>query len=474
MLFCSYTFLFQFLPLLLIVYFAAYRLGPRVRNWLLLLASLLYYGVGQPMYLLVLGASVLMNYLGGLWVGLRREAGRSTRLPLIVTVALNLLLLGFFKYADYAVGLVNGLLGAGLPLPGIVLPVGISFFTFQGMSYVLDVNRGEGRVQRNPVNVALYVTLFPQLVAGPIVRYQTIDRELTDRSVTVEDFAQGLCRFVCGLGKKMILANVFGLIADQLYAEASPNAAVAWVGALAYAMQIYFDFSGYSDMAIGLGRLFGFHFPENFNYPYIAATVTDFWRRWHITLSTWFRDYVYIPLGGNRKGPWRQVFNLLAVWLLTGLWHGAGNTFVVWGLYYGLLLIMEKFVWGKLLKRLPKIVGRVYTLVCVLVGWVIFRAPSLSDAWLRIGKMFSFSFTYQDAQVWARYLINYKAAWLVGLIACTPLLTLLWKKLCDRFPGDRARFWQEFAKYAAAAALLALCVIYLFAQSYNPFIYFQF
>lgn len=474
MLLCSYTFLFLFLPALLLCYFGLYRLGAGVRNGVLLLFSLAFYAAARPVYLALLCASILINYGCGLWIGARRDAKKPAGWATACAVGLNVLLLGYFKYADYAVGLVNAATGLGLPLPNVVLPVGVSFYTFQGLSYVLDVRRGACRAQRNPLHIALYIALFPKLAMGPLARYQTLEGELTDRAVTAEGFAQGLCRFVCGLGKKMLLANVFGQMADALFAEAAPNAGMVWVGALAYAMQIYFDFSGYSDMAIGLGRLFGFTFPENFRYPYTAATVTDFWRRWHITLSTWFRDYVYIPLGGNRRGPWRQAFNLLAVWALTGLWHGAGSTFVAWGLYYGVLLILEKFVWGGLLRRLPKAVGHAYTLLCVLVGWVIFRAPSLPDAWMRLGAMFRPAFSFEDAQVWARYLFNYRAAWIAAVVGCTPLLCSLWGKIKARWASPRVRAWQEAAQYAATLALFALCVVYLYAQTYNPFIYFQF
>lgn len=373
MLFSSTVFLLGFLPCLFICYFII----PQGKNgkflwWkniVLLLFSLVFYAWGGVAYLGILLTSIAVNYVGGLLVTIPKSR-KLQKLILFLAMAANLGLLGWYKYANFAASVMISL-GLSVEIPNVVLPIGISFFTFQGASYVIDVYRRDARVQKNPLNVALYVALFPQLVAGPIVRYTTVENELTSRSHTLKSFSDGVVRFMLGFGKKMIIANAMGEIADGIFGmdtATSLTTPLAWVGAVAYTLQIYFDFSAYSDMAIGLGRMFGFHFNENFNYPYIASSVTDFWRRWHISLSSWFRDYVYIPLGGNRCSKGRHIFNLMVVWSLTGLWHGANWTFIVWGMYFGVLLITEKYLLAKVLPKIPVVIRHIATLLIVIIS----------------------------------------------------------------------------------------------------------
>lgn len=381
MVFSSMIFLFGFFPILAGVYFLAKE---KYRNYILLLFSLIFYAWGEPKFVLVMIFMILIDYIAAVLIGIEKSTGLK-RLTLIGTVAINLGILVYFKYANFLVENLNRVLKNDISLETIVLPIGISFFTFQALSYVIDVYRNEVEIQKNPLYLMLYVALFPQLIAGPIVRYKTVEREINSRTICLNDICQGVERFIIGFAKKIIIANKVGELADAIYAMeiSSIKMPVMWMGALAYMLQIYFDFSAYSDMAIGLGRIFGFHFEENFNYPYISATITEFWRRWHISLSTWFRDYVYIPLGGNRKGKKRQIVNLFIVWALTGIWHGAEWNFILWGIYYFVFLIIEKvFLLDFMKKRssvLAKVIQHVYTLLVVLVGWVLFRATSLSD-----------------------------------------------------------------------------------------------
>ena len=381
MVFSSYTFLFLFLPLLLVLYFL---LPPRFRegrNFLLLTFSLFFYACGGLRALPLILVSITAIYLFGL-----QAAGRRPVLALAVLV--NLALLGWVKYAPFlAVNLVR--LGVQVPVPAVTLPIGISFFTFQGLSYVIDVFRREAPAAKNPLHVALYIALFPQLVAGPIVRYTTITEEIVTRRETVEAFSAGAVRLCFGLGKKMLLSNTLCQLADAVFADPNPTASLAWLGALAYTGQIYFDFSGYSDMAIGLGHMFGFHFLENFDYPYTAQSITEFWRRWHISLSSWFRDYVYIPLGGSRCGPLRQIRNILMVWVLTGAWHGAAWAFLLWGLYFAILLLGERFFWKRPLAAAPRPLRHLYAMCLIILGWVLFRGESLEVVSRMVSAMFT-------------------------------------------------------------------------------------
>lgn len=467
MVFSSMTFLFGFLPVLLACYFLLPQRFRRGRNGVLLAFSLLFYAWGGLRLLGLMAVSIAVNYCGGL---LAAPGRRFRRGAMWGTVAVNLALLGWFKYAGF---LAENLALLGLPVeaPEVTLPIGISFFTFQGMSYVLDVYRGEAPAERAPLRVALYIALFPQLVAGPIVRYTTVAEEIASRRETAGDAAAGGIRFCVGLAKKMLLANALGQVADAAFRSRTVlSTAMAWLGALAYTGQIYFDFSGYSDMAIGLGELFGFHFPENFNYPYLAASVTEFWRRWHMTLSGWFREYLYIPLGGSRRGTARTLANLLLVFLVTGLWHGASWQFVAWGAWYGLLLAAERLFLLKGLRRLPAALGRLYTLFWAMGGWVLFRAPGLRAAagWLRAMLL-----PAAGSGAWPalRYLDGRMALLLAaGLLLCGPLQAALPRL-------KTALYTREAPGPAQAAALLAAlawCLVLLVCGTYNPFIYFRF
>ena len=465
--FTSVIFITVFLPVFLICYFAVPAKKIRVRNMVLFLFSLVFYAWGGVRYLALLLASVLLNYLGGLLVHCCDGSVRRRRAALALIVTGNVLLLGVFKYANFVTGT---LASAGLPVAvtAISLPIGISFYTFQGMSYVFDVYRGRAALAKSPLTVALYISLFPQLVAGPIVRYTTVERELTDRRTTVPEFAAGAVRFMLGFGKKVILANAMGEIADQVFSRSGTallTTPLAWLGAAAFTLQIYFDFSGYSDMAIGLGRMLGFHFNENFSYPYIADSITDFWRRWHISLSSWFRDYIYIPLGGNRRGVPRQILNLLVVWSLTGLWHGANWTFILWGLYYGLLLILEKFLIGDRLRRIPGVFRHILTLLLVMIGWVLFRSATITDAADYLAVMFGAGGSAPAETVYL--LREYAVALVLSLVAILPVRDRLLSRL-----GNGTAVQLGTAVFAMAVFFLSY--MRLVSGSFMPFIYFQF
>ncbi len=474
MVFSSVIFLFLFLPAVLLGYF----LLPRaVKNLWLLAASLLFYAWGETFFVLLMLASVSMNYLFGLLIDALRD--HPARKPvLVVSVAANLAFIGWYKYGNFLVDNLNGLTAlAGLPaidISPIHLPIGISFFTFQAMSYVIDVYRREAEVQRNPINIALYIALFPQLIAGPIVRYQDVARQLMSRSVDSDRFSYGVRRFTVGLAKKVILANTFAAPADAIFALQGQDltTGTAWLGAICYTFQIYFDFSGYSDMAIGLGHMFGFHFLENFNFPYISQSIREFWRRWHLSLSTWFRDYLYIPLGGNRISSGRTHFNLVTVFFLCGLWHGASWTFVVWGLYHGLFLVLERTRFGRVLDRAWRPIRHAYTLLVVVVGWVFFRAETFSSAWSMLRAMAGFPEGDAYAQHAAIYLDS--LLWTVlaaGVLGSMPILgrIALFKR---ETPASELVFGA--GQLVGCAILLILCAALLSAGTHNPFIYFRF
>lgn len=469
MVFSSVIFLFLFLPAVLAGYFLIPKRCRRGRNLLLLIASLLFYCYGEPKGILIMLASIVVNYTAARWVAAPRAAAYRRTL-LVLALAANLAIIGYFKYTGFLLETVNGLIGGAIAIPAIVMPIGISFFTFQGMSYLLDVYRGRVKAEANPINVAMYISLFPQLVAGPIVRYNSIDAEILERNEQADEIAAGLSRFVCGLAKKLLLANTFGGIAADLFALPADSlpALSAWIGAIAYTLQIYYDFSGYSDMAIGLGLIFGFHFPENFNYPYIAASITDFWRRWHMSLSGWFRDYVYIPLGGNRRGLPRQLANIAIVWALTGLWHGAAWNFVLWGLYFALILILEKLFLLKLLDRAWRPLRYLYSLLLIVVGWVIFNSPGIGQAAAYLGAMFSFGPVPPAAEQQALYLLlQYKVELALALALCMPVVP--WLK--QRYEKKR---WYPPLHYAGCLLLFALSLLAVVNTSFNPFIYFRF
>ena len=473
MIFSSLEFLCVFLPIV----FALYCLLPsiKVKNALLIVASLLFYAYGEPVYVLLMIASSFMNY------GMARliaKVEKRKKIFLVLAVALNLGMLAVFKYADFAVDTVNGLLSTNIPLPGITLPIGISFFTFQALSYVIDVYWDRVEVQKNYFNILLYISFFPQLIAGPIVKYRDINEAIENRVMNAGEIAKGLRRFICGLGKKVLIANTAGLVADHVFtaAHSKVNFVVAWIGAIAYLMQIYYDFSGYSDMAIGLGHMFGFRFKENFQYPYGADSIQEFWRRWHISLSTWFKEYLYIPLGGNRKGTARTCINRIIVFFFTGLWHGANWTFVIWGLWHGMFLLFETYC--PIVKKAPKVIARIYTLLVVCVGFVMFRADTLTEGLFMIKQMFtgfsmdpaSMSFAVQQLTPWFLVMLA------VGIIGAAPI-----RKLVDHIrenvqPEVLAGKWKtvQIVLYVASAVLLIWCMIRLSGSTYNPFIYFRF
>ncbi len=466
MVFSSFSFLLLFLPSVCLVYFLIPRRFRSARNLVLLAFSLFFYVWGEAKGVLLMLGVIAVSWGSALLIGEPESSKLRRRLGLGLELAACLGVLLYFKYSGLLLGTVRDLLSLEFPVPQIVMPIGISFFTFQAMSYVFDVYRGKVLPQRNPLWVALYVSLFPQLVAGPIVRYETVAKEITQRQESFDEIYAGLQRLIMGLGKKLLLANVFGREAEAIFAMAPAvrSSPTAWMGALAYGLQIYFDFSAYSDMAIGMGRIFGFHFLENFNYPYISSSVTEFWRRWHISLSSWFRDYVYIPLGGNRKGLPRQLLNLLAVWALTGLWHGAAWNFLLWGLYFCVLLILEKLLLGRVLARLPKALGRIYTLVLVLLGWVLFNCTEPGQLWPYLANLFSFRGNFGYAYLVLRQNVP---EFLLGLALCTPLPLKLFQ-LAPEKP------WAELLRCLWLLGILALSVLALTGSSFNAFIYFRF
>ena len=466
MVFSSTIFLCVYLPLVLLGYYICPKKG---RNLFLLIASLVFYAWGEPKYVFLMIFSILVNYIFGRLMDKHRENKKRLKLMLVLSVVIDIGLLSVFKYTDFIITNVNAIFGANFDLLNIALPIGISFYTFQAMSYTIDVYRNDVRVQKNLIDFGMYITMFPQLIAGPIVRYADVQDQLAERSVTTVDFSEGVMRFVVGLGKKVLLANQMGAVWSEIYALGGDvSALMAWTGAIAYTFQIYFDFSGYSDMAIGLGRMFGFKFPENFRYPYQSVSITDFWRRWHITLSTWFKEYLYIPLGGNRRGLTRQALNLLIVWSLTGFWHGAGWNFVLWGLYYFVILFIEKLFLLKALDKLPKFFRHVYALLLIIIGWVIFASDDVSVLLPFLGSMFGANGAVGGMDV---YTLLTKA---VLLIICCVASTELPKKLFLSAAGAMNEKAAFTLKSVLTIALLALSMILLIGDSYNPFLYFRF
>lgn len=466
MVFSSTIFLCVYLPLVLLGYYICPKKG---RNLFLLIVSLVFYAWGEPKYVFLMIFSILVNYIFGRLMDKHRENKKRLKLMLVLSVVIDLGLLSVFKYTDFVITNINAIFGSSFDLLNIALPIGISFYTFQAMSYTIDVYRDDVRVQKNLIDFGMYITMFPQLIAGPIVRYADVQDQLAERSVTTADFSEGVMRFVVGLGKKVLLANQMGAVWSDIYALGGDvSALMAWTGAIAYTFQIYFDFSGYSDMAIGLGRMFGFKFPENFRYPYQSVSITDFWRRWHITLSTWFKEYLYIPLGGNRRGLARQALNLLIVWSLTGFWHGAGWNFVMWGLYYFVILFIEKLFLLKALDKLPKFFRHVYALLLIIIGWVIFASDDVSVLLPYLGSMFGANGAIGGMDV---YTLLTKA---VLLIICCVASTELPKKLFLSAAGAMNEKAAFTLKSVLMIALLALSMILLIGDSYNPFLYFRF
>ena len=461
MLFSSLTFLLAFFPLVLVLYYVN---NNRVyRNIILLISSLIFYSWGEPRTIIIMIITIIVNYVMAIMI---EEKEKYRKLLFIVTCIFNIGILFFFKYFNFFVNDVLMLKNVTL---NIILPIGISFYTFQILSYVIDVYKKEVVAQRSIINLGAYVTMFPQLIAGPIVRYQTIAKELTERKEHVDDIAEGLRRFIIGLGKKIIIANQMAIIADKVYLSIplhDLNTMFAWIGTIAFALQIYYDFSGYSDMAIGLGKMFGFHFVENFNYPYIATSITDFWRRWHISLSSWFRDYVYIPLGGSRCSKARWMLNIMIVWSLTGLWHGASYNFILWGLYYGVLLMMEKLFFKKYLDKL-KGVNYIITMLIVLVGWVFFNSSSVDQIIYMIRNLFGFNGSFSLILLNNQGILYLLPYMLIAIIGMGPWINQLFIKIRNNTIG--------FTIYDIyLVVILVVCLIFLINNSYNPFIYFRF
>lgn len=459
MLFSSLPFLYCFLPVVLAVYFLV---PDRGKNAVLLVGSLLFYGWGEPKYALLMMVSIAAFYLCGLAIG-NAKTQQGKRGFLILGIAFGVGALAIFKYADFFLTSVNAVTGISLPLLRLALPIGISFYTFQCMSYAVDVYRGDALPQKNLISFGAYVSLFPQLIAGPIVRYTDVAAELDSRKTTWEDFSLGLRRFLFGLGKKVLLANQFGELTDLFRKSSEKSVLFVWLYAVAFTLHIYFDFSGYSDMAIGLGRIFGFHFPENFRYPYLSGSVTEFWRRWHMTLGGWFRDYVYIPMGGNRVSRIRWVGNILTVWMLTGLWHGASWNFVLWGLLFALFLLLEKWIPG--LRKLPRGISQCYVMLVVILSFVLFNAESLTQAGQDFAGLFGLGGLPAVNGVSFYYLRSFAMLFLLGIVGATPYPKQLGEKLCKRFP------WLEAV---AMLLLLILCTAFLVDGSFNPFLYFRF
>ncbi len=475
MVFSSITFTFLFLPIVVVMYYLAKE---SYRNYLLLLASLIFYAYGEPKFVFVMMASIAVNYFLALLIAKQKDGSKegAAGAILVIDIIANVAILFVFKYLGFAGRLINGLFRSNMPVAEIALPIGISFFTFQAMSYVIDVYRGTVKVQKNPLYVALYISFFPQLVAGPIVRYSTIEEQITKRICTTEKFAEGVRRFFLGFGKKVIIANNVALVASDVFAMdyKATNPALLWLGSICYTLQIFYDFSGYSDMAIGLGKMFGFDFEENFNYPYISKSITEFWRRWHISLSGWFKDYVYIPLGGSRVSLPRNIFNLFVVWLLTGIWHGANYTFIAWGLGYFVLLIIEKFVVKpeKRTNKILKVVWQIFTLLCVNWLWVLFNSAGIKDGIkFCLGTLGIWGTKWAIDPAMIRYFREYGFFIIIGILFSTPIM----KKISEKMDGNNATAWIK-----AIGAPLGYGFVFLWAVSYlilgahNPFIYFNF
>lgn len=475
MVFSSLTFLFLFLPIVIILY---YIIPKRFKNLFILISGLFFYAWGEPIYVFIMIASTLIDYFAGLVIYKFGHKPAMRKAALIVSVIMNLSLLGFFKYSNFIIENINNIFNTHYGAPTSLLPIGISFFTFQSMSYTIDLYRGNINVQKNPITFAAFVTLFPQIVAGPIVRYEDIADELEDRKIDIDTIWDGILQFVAGLGKKVLIANNIGTLWDTVKAMDlnTVPVATAWLGIAAYTLQIYFDFSGYSDMAVGMGKILGFHFPKNFDYPYEAKSITEFWRRWHMTLSSWFKSYVYFPLGGSRKGFARMIFNTAIVWFLTGVWHGASWNFIIWGCMYGVIIIIEKIVTTALknksreniLNKIPSFVKHIYAMVLVSLGWVLFDTDNLSMAFSYMRRMFSFGSTLADSHT-TYLLLNFGILFMIAIIGCTSFLKRLTEKLAKRQPSCT-----NVLSICYMIVVFLLSTAYLVDASYNPFLYFNF
>ena len=463
MLFTSISFLYYFLPIVIILYFIVPK---KFKNFILFLSSIFFYFCGEPIYTFLMIGEIFIAYVGARYLEKHRKKS-----ILVSLLAIHIGALGLFKYSDFTINNINQILGSKIPLLKLALPIGISFYTFQIISYVVDVYRGKVKAQKSFLKLATYVSLFPQLIAGPIVRYETIEKELDSRTSNFENFAYGVRRFVIGLGKKVLIANMLGELCDVFSTTNEKSILFYWIFAIRYSLQIYFDFSAYSDMAIGLGRMFGFHFLENFNYPYISKSITEFWRRWHMSLSSWFRDYVYIPLGGNRKGTIILVRNIFIVWALTGIWHGANWTFVIWGLMFGIMLIIEKLFLTKHLEKTPSILQRIYVLFTVMISFIIFNANSIREAWNNIIGLFGANGESLINASTVYYLKSYLVVLVIAIIGSTPLLKNIIEKLKTKTNANKII---NLLEPIAMTSILIIVTAYLVDNSYNPFLYFRF
>lgn len=463
MLFTSISFLYYFLPIVIILYFIVPK---KFKNFILFLSSIFFYFCGEPIYTFLMIGEIFIAYVGARYLEKHRKKS-----ILVSLLAIHIGALGLFKYSDFTINNINQIFGSKIPLLKLALPIGISFYTFQIISYVVDVYRGKVKAKKSFLKLATYVSLFPQLIAGPIVRYETIEKELDNRTSNFENFAYGVRRFVIGLGKKVLIANMLGELCDVFSTTNEKSVLFYWIFAISYSLQIYFDFSAYSDMAIGLGRMFGFHFLENFNYPYISKSITEFWRRWHMSLSSWFRDYVYIPLGGNRKGTIILVRNIFIVWALTGIWHGANWTFVIWGLMYGIMLIIEKLFLTKHLEKMPSILQRIYVLFTVMISFIIFNANSIGEAWNNIIGLFGANGESLINASTVYYLKSYLVVLVIAIIGSTPLLKNIIEKLKTKTNANKII---NLLEPIAMASILIIVTAYLVDNSYNPFLYFRF
>ena len=465
MLFTSISFLYYFLPALIIIYFITPK---KYKNIILLIASLLFYLYGEPKYVFLMIAEIIIAYIGAILIDKYKNQSKNI---LITTLFIHVFLLIIFKYTDFIIQTINDISNANIKLLNIALPIGISFYTFQIISYVIDVYNGKVKVQKNIINLATYISLFPQLVAGPIVRYQTVEKELDDRVHSFNNFAYGIRRFSIGLAKKVLIANALGELCTKAFVLNETTVIFYWIFGISYMLQLYFDFSAYSDMAIGLGRIFGFNFPENFNYPYISKSITEFWRRWHISLGTWFKDYVYIPLGGNRDGKYKQIRNILIVWLLTGIWHGANWTFLIWGLLFGIILIIEKIFLNKFMEKLPSFIKRIYVLFIVMILFIIFNAENMSVALTNIKGLFGMNGEVFVNDYTLHYLKSYLPLLIISLFGTTPFIKILIDKLRkNKYANNIINILEPIL----IVMILVVVTSYLIDNSYNPFLYFRF
>lgn len=464
MLFSTKIFLFIFLPVVLFIYYTICRKNLKLKNLFLFIASLIFYGWGEYRFVFVMIISIFLNWIFGILIDKYRNR---SKILLTLILILDIGLIFVYKYLNFTIDNLNSLFNISIIMKQIALPLGISFFTFQAVSYVIDVYKEKVNVQRNFIRLGLYISFFPQLIAGPIVRYDTIEKEINDRKETFNDFSEGACRFIIGLGKKVIIANNIAIVADKAFELVNPSVSMSWIGIIAYTLQIFFDFSGYSDMAIGLGRMFGFHFLENFNYPYISKSISEFWRRWHISLGTWFKDYVYIPLGGNRVSKKRLFLNLFIVWSLTGLWHGANWTFILWGIMYFVLIAFEKFVNFEKKTSKLKIVNRIYTLLFIIIGWVLFRSENMGQAGKYLMTMFGLSRNALWDNVAAVYIHEFYIYFILGILFSIPWL----KKIYVKY--EKSKIFQ-LIYIIFILFLFLLCIAYINENGYNPFIYFNF